>query len=121
MKLSDAINLEEHNLQLSLVALDPLTEVKTDMRTTVSVVSGTDLLLINLKDSFQNNQGVIILMAVLLVAFIPVGWLLYFVLVKKKMNNLGYLEYNKKDSTDSMMKFHLPKNASKIVYFFWGT
>ena len=120
VKLSDAINLEEHNLQLSLVALDPLTEVKADMRTTVSVVSGTDLLLINLEDSIQNNQGVITLMAVMLVAFIPVGWLLYFVLVKKKMNNLGYLEYNKKDSTDSMMKFDLPKNASKVVISFGG-
>lgn len=120
VKLSDAINLEEHNLQLSLVALDPLTEVKTDMRSTVSVVSGTDLLLINLKDTFQNNQGVILAITLLLVVIVLVGWLLYFVLVKRKMNNLGYLEYNKKDSTDSMMEFQLPKNASKVAISFGG-
>ena len=120
MKLSDGINLDEHNVQLSLVALDPLTVVTTDLWTAVSVVSGTDLLLINLKDAFQNNQGIIILITVLLITFVAIGRLLYFVLVKKKMNNLGYLEYNKKDSIDSMMKFQLPKNASKISISFGG-
>lgn len=120
VKLSDAINLEEHNLQFTLVALDPLTEVKTDMRTTVSVVSGTDLLVINSKALFQNNQVAIIAIVSILATIILGGWLLYFVLVMKKMKKLGYLEYNKKDSNDTKMKFQLPKNASKITISFGG-
>ena len=120
VKLSDGINLDDHNVQLSLVALDPLTVVTTDLWAAVSVVSGTDLLMITLKDAFQNNQGIIILITVLLISFVAIGRLLYFVLVKKKMNNLGYLEYYKKDSIDSMMKFQLPKNASEISISFGG-
>ncbi|WP_319466511.1 vWA domain-containing protein [uncultured Trichococcus sp.] len=120
VKLSDGINLADHNVQLSLAAMDPLTVVTTDLRAAVSVVSGTDMLMINLKDAFHNNQGIIILIIVLMVAFVAIGRLLYFVLVKKKMSNLGYLEYNKKDSTDSMMKFQLPKNVSKISISFGG-
>lgn len=120
VKLSDGINLDDHNVQLSLVALDPLTVVTTDMRATVSVVSGTDLLMLNLKDAFQNNQGIIILITVLMVAFVAIGRLLYFVLVNKKLSNLGYLEYNKKGSLDSMMKFQLPRNSSKITISFGG-
>lgn len=120
VKLSDGINLDEHNVQLSLVALDPLTVMTTDLFTTVSVVSRTDLLMINLKDAFQNNQGIIILITVLMISFVAIGRLLYFSLVKKRMNNLGYLEYNKKDSNNSMMKFQLPKNASKISISFGG-
>lgn len=120
VKLSDAINLKEHDLLLNLVALDPLTEVKTDMQTTISVVSGTDLLLIKLKDTFQNNQSIIILITVLMISFVAIGRLLYFVLVKKKMSDLGYLEYNKKGSIDPMMKFQLPKNASKVAISFGG-
>jgi hypothetical protein len=88
------------------------------MWTAVSVVSGKDLVLIKLKDTFRNNQGIINLIIVLMGAFIPGGWLLYFILVKKKMNKLGYLEYSKKDSADSLMKFHLPKNASNITISF---
>ena len=120
VKLSDGINLDNHNVQLSLVALDPLTVVTMDLWVEVSVVSGTDLLMITLKDAFQNNQGIIILITVLLISFVAIGRLLYFVLVKKKMNKLGYLEYYKKDSIDSMMKFQLPKNASEISISFGG-
>ncbi|MPM85275.1 hypothetical protein SDC9_132353 [bioreactor metagenome] len=120
VKLSDGINLADHNVQLSLAALDPLTVVTTDLWATVSVVSGTDLLMINLKDVFHNNQGIIILIIVLMITFVAIGRLLYFVLVKKKMNNLGYLEYYKKDSIDSMIKFQLPKNTSKISISFGG-
>ncbi|MDB6353948.1 VWA domain-containing protein [Trichococcus sp. K1Tr] len=120
VKLSDGMNLDDHNVQLSLAALDPLTAVTTDMKATISVVSGTNLLLINLKDTFQNNQSIIILIAVLMIAFIAIGRLLYFVLVNKKLNNLGYLEYNKKGSIDSMMKFQLPRNSSKITISFGG-
>lgn len=120
VKLSDVINLDDHNVQLSLTALDPLTAVTTDLKATVSVVSGTDLLLINLKDKLLNNQGIIILIAALMIAFVAIGQLLYFVLVKQKLSNLGYLEYNKKGSFDSMMKFQLPKNASKISISFGG-
>lgn len=118
VKLSEVIKLDEHNIQMNLVALDPLTDVATDMKVVVSVVSGTDLMLINLKDTFRNNQSTILLIIVLLGALIPVGWLLYFILIKKKMNNLGYLEYSKKDSTDSMLKFQLPKDASSIIISF---
>lgn len=120
VKLSDGINLDDHNVQLSLTALDPLTVVTTDLWAAVSVVSGTDLLLINLKDTLQNNQGIIILIAALMITFVTIGRLLYFVLVKKKLSNLGYLEYNKKGSTDSVMKFQLPKNVSKISISFGG-
>lgn len=120
VKLSDGINLANHNVQLRLAALDPLTAVTTDLRATVSVVSGTDLLVINLKDAFQNNQSIIILIAVIMIAFIAIGRLLYFVLVKKKLSNLGYLEYYKKDSLDSMIRFQLPKNASKVAISFGG-
>lgn len=120
VKLSDGINLDNHNVQLSLVAVDPLTVVTMDLLVAVSVVSGTDLLMTTLKDAFQNNQGIIILITVLLISFVATGRLLYFVLVKKKMNKLGYLEYYKKDSIDSMMKFQLPKNASEISISFGG-
>jgi len=120
VRLFDGIELDEHNVQLSLAALDPLTVMTTDLSATVSIVSGMDLLLINLKDTFQNNQGVIILIVALIVAFVTIGRLLYFVLVKKKMSHLGYLEYNKKDSTDSIIKFQLPKNFSKISISFGG-
>lgn len=120
VKLSDDINLDNHNVQLSLVAVDPLTVVTMDLLVAVSIVSGTDLLMITLKDAFQNNQGIIILITVLLISFVTTGRLLYFVLVKKKMNKLGYLEYYKKDSINSMMKFQLPKNASEISISFGG-
>ncbi|WP_106450274.1 vWA domain-containing protein [Trichococcus alkaliphilus] len=120
VKLSDGINLDDHNVQLSLVAVDPLTVVTTDLLAAVSVVSGTDLFMINLKDAFQNNQDIIILITVLMISFVAIGRLLYFVLVKKKINNLGYLEYYKKDSIDSMMKFQLPKNTSEIAISFGG-
>lgn len=120
VRLFDDIELDEHNIKLSLVALDPLTVVKTDLSATVSIVSGMDLFLIKLKDTFQNNQGVIVPIVALIVVFVTIGRLLYFVLIKKKMSHLGYLEYTKKDSTDSITKFELPKNVSKISISFGG-
>lgn len=115
VELSDGTPLEMQKIAFDLFAEDPLTQTNSGDAIKVNVVSGSELLLLNIRSLIMNNLAVLTLIVMVpLVTFI-LGHLLYTVKLKKSLAIPRYLEIIPTDRAADMQKIQLPTKLGKRV------
>ena len=76
-----------------LTAEDPLTKVESNIKSTISVISGTAMLIRNIQSFIVNNWYVLILILLLPLLILAFGKMLYVQKVKRALRIPRYLQY----------------------------
>lgn len=113
--------LSKQDLEIMLTAEDPLTSVKSNIKSTISVISGSAMLIRNVQTFIVKSWYVVILVILLPLLILAVGKILYLQKVKRAMRIPRYMQYKTLDSdydSDKQQEIVLPNTVGKIVISF---
>lgn len=109
--------LSKQDFEMILTAEDPLTNVESNIKSTISVISGTAMMIRNIQSFIVNNWYVLILIILLPLLILAVGKMLYVQKVKRALRIPRYLQYKALDS-EQQQEIVLPDRVAKIVIAF---
>ena len=109
--------LSKQDVEIMLTAEDPLTNVESKVKSTISVISGTAMLIRNIQSFIMNNWYVLVLIILLPLLILAVGKMLYMQKVKRALRIPRYLQYKALDS-EQQQEIVLPNIVGKIVIAF---
>jgi hypothetical protein len=109
--------LSKQDVEIMLTAEDPLTNVESKVKSTISVISGTAMLIRNIQSFIMNNWYVLVLIILLPLLILAFGKMLYMQKVKRALHIPRYLQYKALDS-EQQQEIELPNIVGKIVIAF---
>ena len=109
--------LSKQDFEIMLTAEDPLTNVESNIKSTISVISGTAMMIRNIESFILNNWYVLVLIILLPLLILAVGKMLYVQKVKRALRIPRYLQYKALDS-EQQQEIVLPNIVGKIVIAF---
>ena len=113
--------LSKQDLEIMLTAEDQLTSVESSVKSTISVISGSAMLIRNVQTFIVKSWYVVVLIILLPLFILAVGKLLYMQKVKRALRIPRYLQYKTLDSaydSDKQQEIVLPNTVGKIVIAF---
>lgn len=121
VNLSEDASFEKQNFTVNIAAEDPLTTVNEDIKGVVTVVTGTALFLLNMRDFLAENGAAVAIAFLSPLLIFSLGRLLYALKMKKTLQIARYLEYRRIGSSEVSQEIFLPKKIGEITIGFAET